>query len=145
MPELAEYELAETVAGHRPGTPDNAPMLGRLAGRRDRGAAGHHRNGILLAPVTADLIADLVVTGGRRSRCSTTFAPGRFAMRLTVNGRHGVGRAAAVVAALVAGSPRPRRGVAVAVNGEVVPRSTWAGARLRDGDRVEVLTAAQGG
>ena len=38
-----------------------------------------------------------------------------------------------------------RRGVAVAVNGEVVPRSAWPGAVLRDGDRVEVLTAAQGG
>ncbi|MEU8614810.1 sulfur carrier protein ThiS [Actinoplanes sp. NPDC048791] len=38
-----------------------------------------------------------------------------------------------------------RRGVAVAVNGEVVPRSSWPSARLRDGDRVEVLTAAQGG
>jgi sulfur carrier protein len=38
-----------------------------------------------------------------------------------------------------------RRGVAVAVNGEVVPRSAWPVAHLRDGDRVEVLTAAQGG
>ena len=38
-----------------------------------------------------------------------------------------------------------RRGVAVAVNGEVVPRSSWPAARLRDGDRIEVLTAAQGG
>ena len=38
-----------------------------------------------------------------------------------------------------------RRGVAVAVNGEVVPRSTWPVAPLRDGDRVEVLTASQGG
>ena len=38
-----------------------------------------------------------------------------------------------------------RRGVAVAVNGEVVPRSSWPAAQLRDGDRVEVLTAAQGG
>ncbi|GAA3335315.1 sulfur carrier protein ThiS [Amorphoplanes nipponensis] len=38
-----------------------------------------------------------------------------------------------------------RRGVAVAVNGEVVPRSSWPAARLCDGDRVEVLTAAQGG
>ena len=38
-----------------------------------------------------------------------------------------------------------RRGVAVAVNGEVVPRSAWPVAALRDGDRVEVLTAAQGG
>jgi sulfur carrier protein len=39
----------------------------------------------------------------------------------------------------------PRRGVAVAVNGEVVPRTGWPATPLRDGDRVEVLTAAQGG
>lgn len=38
-----------------------------------------------------------------------------------------------------------RRGVAVAVNEEVVPRSTWPTAVLRAGDRVEVLRAAQGG
>lgn len=38
-----------------------------------------------------------------------------------------------------------RRGVAVALNGEVVPKSTWAQTTLSAGDRVEVLTAAQGG
>lgn len=37
------------------------------------------------------------------------------------------------------------KGVAVAVNEAVVPRSRWPGHRLRDDDRVEVLTAAQGG
>ncbi len=37
------------------------------------------------------------------------------------------------------------KGVAVAVNGEVVPRSTWGTRVLHDDDRVEVLTAAQGG
>jgi sulfur carrier protein len=37
------------------------------------------------------------------------------------------------------------RGVAVAVNGEVVPRSAWETTGLHPGDRVEVLTAAQGG
>jgi sulfur carrier protein len=37
------------------------------------------------------------------------------------------------------------RGVAVAVDGEVVPRSEWASLRLADGARVEVLTAMQGG
>ena len=49
------------------------------------------------------------------------------------------------VEALVEQLTTARRGVAVAVNGEVVPRSSWPAARLRDGDRVEVLTAAQGG
>jgi sulfur carrier protein len=41
--------------------------------------------------------------------------------------------------------PRQFSGVAAAVNGEVVPRSSWAGTVLRDGDRVEVVTAVQGG
>ena len=36
-------------------------------------------------------------------------------------------------------------GVAAAVNGEVVPRGSWAVTALRDGDRVEVVTAVQGG
>ena len=40
---------------------------------------------------------------------------------------------------------RPRRGLAVAVDAEVVPRSEWGARALHDGDRVEVLTAIQGG
>jgi sulfur carrier protein len=65
-------------------------------------------------------------------------------MRVIVNGAaHDVD--VADVEALVARLTDARRGVAVAVNGEVVPRSTWAAALLREGDRVEVLTAAQGG
>ena len=39
----------------------------------------------------------------------------------------------------------PRTGVAVAVDGEVVPKARWAGTALADGARVEVLTAVQGG
>jgi glycine oxidase len=62
VPGLADYELVETIAGHRPGTPDNAPLLGRLDGRTVV-AAGHFRNGVLLTPITADLIADLVLSG----------------------------------------------------------------------------------
>lgn len=49
------------------------------------------------------------------------------------------------VAALVATHAPSPRGVAVAVNGEVVPRSTWDTHRLAEGDRVELLVAAQGG
>ncbi|MFI7598490.1 glycine oxidase ThiO [Actinoplanes sp. NPDC049681] len=77
VPELGELTLSETVVRHRPSTPDNAPLLGRL---RDDVyvAAGHHRNGVLLAPVTADLIADLVFTG-RHDPLLEAFAPGRFA------------------------------------------------------------------
>jgi sulfur carrier protein len=63
-------------------------------------------------------------------------------MRVTVNGAPTELDGPSTVADLVG---VPRRGIAVAVNGEVVPRTTWAEAALRDGDRVEVLTAAQGG
>jgi sulfur carrier protein len=44
-----------------------------------------------------------------------------------------------------AGADPERRGVAVAVDGEVVPRSAWDATRLREGARVEVVTAVQGG
>ena len=65
----------------------------------------------------------------------------------SVNGEPAALPSPATVGALVAGmadtgSPR---GIAVAVNGEVVPRSAWDSTDLRPGDRVEVLTAAQGG
>jgi sulfur carrier protein len=50
---------------------------------------------------------------------------------------------AAVVASL--GAEGARRGVAVAVDAEVVPRAQWEGRELRDGERVEVLRAIQGG
>ncbi|MEU8088342.1 sulfur carrier protein ThiS [Micromonospora sp. NPDC049101] len=66
-------------------------------------------------------------------------------MELTVNGAGRSVPSEVSVADLVRDvAPQPR-GVAVAVNGEVVPRAGWATTALRDGDRVEVLTAAQGG
>ncbi|MEW2381197.1 sulfur carrier protein ThiS [Micromonospora sp. NPDC047707] len=66
-------------------------------------------------------------------------------MELTVNG---VGRTlpgGSTVADLVRAVTEQERGLAVAVNGEVVPRGGWSATPLRDGDRVEVLSAAQGG
>lgn len=78
VPGLAEHELTEATVGHRPGTPDNGPVLGLLG--RDRRivvAAGHFRNGILLAPITARLIADLVLTGAA-DPIIDGFTPGRF-------------------------------------------------------------------
>jgi glycine oxidase len=56
VPGILEFEVEELVAGLRPGTPDNAPLIGRLDDRV-LVATGHHRNGILLAPVTARLVA----------------------------------------------------------------------------------------
>lgn len=63
LPGVTELELTETVAGLRPATPDNAPLIG--PGPLDGLviATGHYRNGILLAPVTADAVAELVASG----------------------------------------------------------------------------------
>jgi glycine oxidase len=77
VPEVGEYELVETRAGLRPGTPDNAPLLGVTADPRVVAATGHHRQGILLTPVTADAIADLLVTG-RPPDLIAPFDPLRF-------------------------------------------------------------------
>jgi glycine oxidase len=53
LPDVAEMELAGTIAGLRPGTPDNLPIVGRGAVDGLVLATGHFRNGILLAPLTA--------------------------------------------------------------------------------------------
>jgi sulfur carrier protein len=66
-------------------------------------------------------------------------------MRVTINGTVRGLDGEVTVADVVTELTPHRRGVAVAVNGEVVPRTGWAVALLRDGDTVEVLTAAQGG
>ncbi|HYH23806.1 MAG TPA: FAD-dependent oxidoreductase, partial [Blastococcus sp.] len=63
VPGVSELELAETMARWRPGTPDNAPLLGPASLPGLVLATGHHRNGVLLTPVTADAIADLLVSG----------------------------------------------------------------------------------
>jgi glycine oxidase len=78
LPDVAELELLETVVGLRPGSPDNAPMLGPAGPEGLVVATGHYRNGILLTPVTADAIAELLATG-RVPELIAPFTPGRFA------------------------------------------------------------------
>ena len=60
LPEVGEFELVGARAGLRPGTPDNAPVVG--PGELDGliWATGHWRNGVLLAPLTADAVAGLL-------------------------------------------------------------------------------------
>ncbi|MEG3988878.1 glycine oxidase ThiO [Microcoleus sp. S28C3] len=59
-PELQNYPILEFWWGFRPATPDELPILGASAWENLTLAAGHYRNGILLAPVTAKLLADLI-------------------------------------------------------------------------------------
>ncbi|HEV3014575.1 MAG TPA: glycine oxidase ThiO [Actinomycetota bacterium] len=77
LPDVAELELLETVVGLRPGSPDNAPLLGPAGPEGLVVATGHYRNGILLAPVTADAIAELLATG-QVPEAIAPFGPGRF-------------------------------------------------------------------
>jgi glycine oxidase len=78
IPEIAELELGETTAGLRPGTPDNAPLIGPSATEGLLVATGHFRNGVLQAPMTADCIAALLV-GDQAPADLTPFSPQRFA------------------------------------------------------------------
>ena len=66
-------------------------------------------------------------------------------MNVSVNGEPRVLAAPVSLEALVTGLTTAPSGVAAAVNETVVPRGEWAATLLADGDRVEVLTAAQGG
>jgi glycine oxidase len=61
VPAIEELPIAETWVGHRPGSRDDAPILGRGPLDGLFYATGHHRNGILLAPVTADAMARLIL------------------------------------------------------------------------------------
>jgi glycine oxidase len=63
IPAVEELPIEEMWVGHRPGSRDDAPILGAAPIRGLVYATGHHRNGILLAPVTADAIARLVLDG----------------------------------------------------------------------------------
>ncbi|OYD83599.1 glycine oxidase ThiO [Azospirillum brasilense] len=63
LPGIAELPIEEAWAGFRPGTRDDAPILGLSEVEGLVYATGHHRNGILLTPVTAESTARLILTG----------------------------------------------------------------------------------
>ena len=64
-PALQDYPIEEIWSGFRPGTPDELPILGDSYCDNLTLATGHYRNGILLAPITAKLIADLICDNQR--------------------------------------------------------------------------------
>ncbi len=63
VPGVAELELVESWAGFRPGSRDDAPVLGPSGVEGLVFATGHHRNGILLTPVTADAVSRTILSG----------------------------------------------------------------------------------
>ena len=78
LPDVAEMELERAVAGLRPGTPDNAPIVGGGPVEGLVYATGHFRNGVLLAPLTAEAVA-AVLCGDDPPAAMAVAAPGRFA------------------------------------------------------------------
>ena len=77
VPDLGEARMLETWAGLRPGTPDALPLLGGTEVANCFVAAGHYRDGILLAPLTA-VVMSQVVRGLQADFDLSAFSPARF-------------------------------------------------------------------
>ncbi|MYW02602.1 glycine oxidase ThiO [Streptomyces sp. SID3343] len=77
VPGVTELPLVETLAGLRPGSPDNAPIVGRSSLAGLVVATGHYRHGILLTPITADTVAEVLALG-TTPEIIRPFGPDRF-------------------------------------------------------------------
>ncbi|MCX5196807.1 glycine oxidase ThiO [Streptomyces sp. NBC_00249] len=77
VPGITELPLVETRAGLRPGSPDNAPLLGPTELPGLHLATGHYRNGVLLTPLTGDVMGELLATGVV-PEIARPFSPRRF-------------------------------------------------------------------
>ncbi|MGH3389450.1 MAG: FAD-dependent oxidoreductase, partial [Actinomadura sp.] len=77
IPGLTELQFTEVSAGLRPGSPDNTPILGPAALPGLFLATGHFRNGVLLTPVTGEVMAEALVTGSV-PELAAAFTPDRF-------------------------------------------------------------------
>ena len=75
VPALRDSKIVEHWCGFRPAAPDGLPILGQSEIENLYIATGHHRNGILLAPVTADLMVDNIINS---ALIDTAFSPLRF-------------------------------------------------------------------
>jgi glycine oxidase len=80
VPALSGARMLEAWAGLRPGSPDNLPILGATQTPGYFVATGHFRDGILLAPITAQVMAQLI-TGASPEYDISPFSPARFAMQ----------------------------------------------------------------
>ena len=140
VPGVSELVIDELSAGLRPATADNVPAIGAGEVPGLYWATGHYRNGILLAPVTAELVAGALARAAR--------SPERWVggMTCTVNGEPRELPDGTTVAQLVSSLPAAPegRGVAVALDGEVVPRGAWERPSSATAS-VEIVAAVQGG
>ena len=79
LPAISELEIEELSVGLRPGTPDNAPLIGPASLEGLIWASGHHRNGILLAPLTGQLVGAVLAHGQSAAQIPSACDPSRFA------------------------------------------------------------------
>jgi glycine oxidase len=79
VPELRNAKILEDWAGLRPGTPDGLPILGATSTPGYYVATGHFRDGILLAPVTAQVMTE-VIEGKNSKHDLAVFSPARFSL-----------------------------------------------------------------
>lgn len=79
VPGVTELEVADMVAGLRPGTPDNLPLIGPAGVPGLVLATGHHRGGVLLTPLTTDLVLDALTAAGGGARETETGETGELA------------------------------------------------------------------
>jgi len=77
VPSLGGARLTRSWSSFRPRTPDGLPLVGELGASGLFVAAGHHRSGVLLAPITAEIVRDLVVHGSRHPHLDA-LSPDRF-------------------------------------------------------------------
>jgi glycine oxidase len=82
VPGVSELVIDEFTAGLRPGTPDNLPAIGPSTVKGLHWAVGHRRGGILLAPLTAELVCRSLL-GEPLGTPAAVFAPERFAPAAT--------------------------------------------------------------
>jgi hypothetical protein len=158
VPSIEELPIAETWVGFRPGSRDDAPMLGPSGIDGLVIATGHHRNGILLTPVSAAVVSAYIswAAAARRWRCPST--PQRFAPGYATAARRGgamtrlkINGVDEEVAARRSRNCSPRA-ASTRRRGFSPSRSTarWCAARmgraaLNAGDAVEIVRPLQGG
>jgi glycine oxidase len=144
-PGIYDLPLREVSVGLRPAARDHLPVIGRIGDTRMYVATGHYRNGILWAPGTAKMMADLICDG-RSDPLLDHFSPSRFVRVIRINGATREIQAPLALAALPElRDAIDRPGTAVAVNGEVVLRRDWNTREVNDGDDIEIVQAVQGG
>ena len=91
LPAIEDLPIRETWVGFRPTSRDDAPILGETPVEGLVIATGHHRNGILLAPVTAEAIARLILDGEIMAEAKE-FALARFDQTGEARAAAGMGR-----------------------------------------------------